>query len=137
MAKVSKSARIARPAAEVWALIRGFNDLPQWMSGGATSTMEGEGVGAVRTLIGAGRVKERLDAYDEAAREFSYSIVDGTLPVAGYTSTMRVIADGDDACIVEWCGTFEPDGAPEAEVVADIEALYARGLAGIKDALGS
>ena len=135
MAKVSKSARIGRPAGEVWALIRGFNDLPKWLPGGATSTMEGEGVGAVRTLVGHGQVKERLDAYDEAGRTFSYSIVEGTLPVAGYASTMRVIAEGDDACIVEWWSTFKPDGAPEAEVVADIEALYDRGLAGIKDTL--
>ena len=84
---------IAAPAAKVWALMRGFGDLMQWMQGLESCELAGSGVGAVRTvtLPGGLRLQERLEAFDDAGRSFSYAIVGNSpLPMRDYLSSVKI-----------------------------------------------
>lgn len=106
-----------------------------------TCTVEGSGVGAVRTIALAnnmGNVVERLESYDPSARSFSYRIIndDCPLPVDGYVATVRVLEDGPNACTVEWTGVFQPKGAPEEAVRPIIEGIYTGGIAVTRRAVG-
>ncbi len=138
MASVSISEGVNAPAARVWELIRGFNDLPKWLPPFVASEVEGEGVGSMRTItMEDGTVlKERLDAYDDAERSYTYTITESPLPFSGYRSTIRVTEDGAAACTFEWSCTFEPAGAPEADVVGLIEGLYKGGMGNVRTILG-
>jgi carbon monoxide dehydrogenase subunit G len=130
--RVTREFRV--PASRVWAWVRDFDRLPEWVPGIRASRLEGSGIGAVRHLDISSRggqwASERLDALDEDGRTLVYSIVDASLPLARYTSTMRVIADaGGIGCILDWSAVFEARGATDAEAVAFVTGAYEAGSA--------
>lgn len=137
MASVKVSERIEAPAGAVWDLVRDFGGVQRYAKEIQACTVEGEGVGAVRTLsMGALQLRERLEAFDDARRRLQYSIIAGPLPLADYLATIQVSEDGD-ACRVDWSSTFEPKGIAEPQAQAMVEGIYRSGLAGIRKALGA
>lgn len=135
MTRVNVRETIEAPADSVWALVGDFGGLAR-IGLVPKCEVEGEGVGAVRTIeMGDARIRERLEAYDGTGRLLSYSIVDaGPLPVKDYEATIRVIDDGSERCIVDWSGSFEPTG-DEAEAIRAIEDIYNGGIQGLKRAV--
>ena len=137
MTTVKVNERVDAPAADVWRILSDFGGIKV---GGPIEAFEidGEGVGAIRTItMGGGRVIERLDAHDADAMSFTYSIIndDCPLPVSGYSATVSIAAQGDEACTVDWTGTFEAQGDEEA-AKAVINGIYAGGIKGARRALG-
>lgn len=134
LANVWMSVTINAPADEVWNTISNFNALGKYLPLITESTMEGSGVGALRTLTlqDGGRVIERLESIDENARTLSYRILISPLPVDGYVSTMKVKDLGNNRCEVEWSSTFKPKGTTEADVKNLIEGIYSTGFGGLK-----
>jgi hypothetical protein len=53
--------------------------------------------------------------------------VSGPLPVANYTSTIAVSADGAGS-VVNWSGKYDAKGAPDADVQKVIQGIYDTGL---------
>ncbi|MEV7324953.1 SRPBCC family protein [Streptomyces sp. NPDC093970] len=132
-ARVTLDAR--QSADRVWRLVGGFDSLPDWLPYIAESRPS-EG-GRLRTLTNAegGVIVERLEAFDEAARSYSYSIVRAPFPVTGYRSTLQVVDRGGEGCRVEWSGTFTADGVTDAEAAALFEGIYRDGLAALAETL--
>ncbi|MER7012263.1 SRPBCC family protein [Saccharopolyspora sp. NPDC000359] len=135
MASTTTTTDIPAPADRVWQLIGGFNSLPDWLPYISTSELS-EG-GRVRSLTNAegGVIVERLEAFDNDARSYTYSIVQAPFPVTGYRSTITVHAVSVSRSRVEWSGTFTPDGAGDEEVVALFHGIYADGLAALQQTL--
>lgn len=139
MAEVLVEEEVAAPAARVWELVRGFGDIQEWASGIESCSVEGEGVGAVRTIgvPGGLSLQERLESYDEAGRSFGYAIIgDNPLPFSDYHSVFQVKETGPDRCAIEWRGKFEasPDGVAQAEGI--VRGIYTGGIASLKKKLG-
>ena len=141
MSEVKVTESVAAPAAKVWELLGDFGGVAKW--GGAmlqTCSVDGSGVGAVRTigLAGGASIQERCEAYDAAGRALTYSIV-GTspIPVRGYRSTCRVVATGANECRVDWEGRFEPEGVPEEQAQSLIRAVYTGAIAEVRKLLGA
>lgn len=90
MATTTATIDIPAPAERVWQLIGGFDSLPDWLPYIPTSTLS-EG-GRVRSLANeeGGVIVERLEAFDNQARTYSYSILQAPFPVTGYRSTLTV-----------------------------------------------
>ncbi len=102
--------------------------------------MEGEGVGAVRTItMGGGQVIERLDIHDATTHTFAYSILneDNPLPVSNYSAKVQITPDGIDACSVDWTGTFDAKGADEETACQVVRGIYTGGIQGARKALGA
>lgn len=137
MSEVLVKEEVNASADAVWELVRDFGGVLKWSSALESCEFEGEGVGAVRTLHmpGAPAIVERLESLDDATKSFSYSIVEGPLPLDDYLSTLKVSDRGADRCEVEWRSTFEPKGAPEEQVVGLIRGVYEGGIKGIRQAL--
>jgi carbon monoxide dehydrogenase subunit G len=136
--KVLVTEDVEASADRVWELVRGFGDILKW-SGGAIESIEveGEGIGAVRTLgiAGGAQLQEKLEAHDDAARSFSYSFTGKVLlPLQDYYATLTVVESGESSR-VEWGSTFEPDGVSEEQARGMVEGIYQNGIAGIKKAL--
>jgi len=125
-------------AKAVWDILGDFGGIK--IGGPITAFgIEGDGVGAVRTItMGGASVVERLEAFDANGMSLKYAIIndDCPLPVSGYSATINVTADGDDACTVEWVGTYEAKGAPEAQASEVVRGIYAGGIAGARKATG-
>lgn len=147
---VSKSVSINATADAVWAKSKDFNNLNGWHPAVAkTEIVEGSNntVGAVRVLTLAGdtpaTIKEKLAAFDDAGKTYTYEILEGVLPVTGYSSTFTVAADGADKATVTWSSTFKradtsatpAAGKDDATATTTIEGVYTAGLDNLKKVL--
>jgi len=130
---------IAAPAARVWVLIRGFGDLLEWATGLESCQLEGSGIGAVRTvgLPGGLRLQERLEAFDEASRSFSYAIIGKhPLPFRDYLSSVGIREIGPTRCEITWEGHFDPKPGSEAAAQSLIRGIYSNNIESIRKKLG-
>jgi len=131
MAKVEVIESVAASAKRVWDILGDFGGIR--VGGPITDfSIEGSGVGAVRTItMGGARIVERLDVYDESTYTFAYSIIndDGPLPVSNYGSRVQITPNGDTACTVNWTGIFDPKGADEATASNVVRGIYTNGIA--------
>lgn len=119
----------------VWALIGGFDSLPDWLPF-IPESLSSEG-GRVRSLKDpdGNSIVERLMAFDEQARSYSYAILTSPFPVTGYLSTLRVKADGQGS-LIEWFGEFTPVGVSDEEAQALFKGIYEGGLEALANTLG-
>jgi mxaD protein len=142
---VSKTITVDASAAKVWHAAKDFNGLNAWHPAVATDEIvEGKNntVGAVRllTLKGGGTIKEKLLAFDGAARSFKYAILEGVLPVSDYTSTFVVKSAGKNKSSITWTGHFKrknvgdnPADSENDKTARDtIGGVYQAGLDNIK-----
>lgn len=125
MPKSYYSGVVDRPADEVWALVRDFNDYPRYIEGVDASEIEdgkpGDAVGAVRRFRYAGHwIRQRLRAHSDADRFFTYAGLDpfpfpavaaaGEAPPApiDYEGTLRItpVTAGNRA-FVEWWVSYD------------------------------
>lgn len=139
MPKVNMSTRINSSADQVWKVLRDFNGLSVFVAAIKKSTMEGTGIGAVRTLTlegGAAPIVEKLEKLDEKARTLSYSVVTSPLPLKNYLATVETIDTGPQQCEVRWSSTFDPQGVPEAEAVKLVEGVYSGAFEGLHKLFG-
>lgn len=97
-----------------------------------------EGASRIRhlTLGDGSKIVERLDSHDEAARSYTYTIMDaGPLPVRNYQSTIKVTQD-DTNTRVTWSSEFEAHEVPEADAQAAISGVYTSGFAALVEKFG-
>ena len=134
MSKMTLRAKIDAPADAVWKTVRDFGGIGKFIASVRACTVEGTGVGAVRTLdFGEGpAIVERLEKLDDRDRSLAYSIVSSPLPMEGYVSTMTIVALSQNRCELWWACVFTPKGATEAELEQIIEGVYAEGFDGLK-----
>ncbi|MEU6521772.1 SRPBCC family protein [Streptomyces sp. NPDC046924] len=133
MATTTATLDLPVPAARVWQLIGGFDSLPDWLPYIPESRLS-EG-GRVRSLSNeeGDVIVERLEAFDDRARTYSYSILRAPFPVTGYRSTLTVHEVPGGRSRVEWSGTFTPVGTSEEEAIALFHGIYSEGLAALKE----
>ncbi|WP_144147215.1 SRPBCC family protein [Paraburkholderia sp. BCC1884] len=128
MANANASIGISASPDAVWQLIGGFNSLPDWLPYIPGSELS-EG-GRVRRLAtpSGDVIIERLEAFDNSARSYTYSILQAPFPVTHYRATLRVQALDDGTSKVDWVGEFAPVGVSDAEATALFEGIYRDGL---------
>ncbi|MBB6489393.1 SRPBCC family protein [Rhizobium lusitanum] len=136
MAQASATITLPVAADRVWQLIGGFDSLPDWLPYIPKSELS-EG-GRVRRLVNpdGNAIVERLEAFDNSARSYTYSILEAPFPVTGYRSTLRVVGiDGDQSSRVEWSGEFTPAGVSDEDASALFEGIYRDGLSALQATL--
>ncbi len=134
MATTTVSIEIPASVDQVWQLMGGFDSLPDWLPF-IPKSMVSEG-GRVRTLTTSdgGTVIERLEAFDNRQRSYSYSIIQAPFPVVDYLSTIAVVATADNNITrVEWSGSFTPVNVSDADAEALFSDIYRDGLQALKN----
>ena len=134
MCQVALTTVIASPVDEVWETVKDFENPGKYLDAVAQCTMEGTGVGAVRTvqIHGGDFGIERMVHLDEENRTIAYAITDSSLPLSGYIAVMHLRDLGEDRCGLEWSSVFEPKDATDQEAVGFVENFYAGGFEGLK-----
>ena len=114
------------PADTIWQVISDFGAAGQYLAGVVDCTVEGAGVGALRTLTSAdgSAIVERLERLDPASQRLSYALLTDT-PFSNCLTTMAVRDLGSNQAELTWSATFEPDGLPESEAVDLLEGALA------------
>lgn len=142
MVKVFISSVIDAPAADVWAVVRGFNEMPEWHPGISRSRIERglpqDCIGCVRDfeLADGGRIREQLLQLSDFDYSFSYCILEAPLAVSDYVAGLRLIPVTDgDRTFGEWTAEFGTEAGREEEMArvigqdvfqAGFDALKAR-----------
>src|SRR5262245_61711794 len=129
MAQASARIDVAASTDKVWQLIGGFNSLPDWLPYAPKSeTTEGGRVRHVANPNG-GTIVERLEKFDNAARSYSYSIIQAPFPVTDYLAAISVHEKaGGNGCLVEWSGTFVAKGVSDSEASKLFQGIFDDGL---------
>ncbi|MFM0741083.1 SRPBCC family protein [Paraburkholderia xenovorans] len=136
MAHTTASLEVPATADQVWQLIGGFNSLPDWLPLIAVSELSEDGrLRHLKTADGQ-TIVERLEAFDDKSRTYSYSIVDAPFPITGYLATIGVeeIA-GMATSLVTWSGSFSPVGVSDEDIAQLFHGIYAEGLAALRQTI--
>lgn len=138
MPTTSASIEVPVSASRVWQLIGGFNSLPDWLPFVPHSELsEGGRVRNLKTVDGE-TIVERLEAFDEKGRSYSYSFVQAPFPAKDYLATLSVQdVAGKEASVVQWSGSFTPVGVSDNEVTELFHGIYVEGLAALKQSLAA
>ncbi|MFJ8258589.1 SRPBCC family protein [Peribacillus asahii] len=135
MAHTTTSIEIFASPEQVWQLIGGFDSLPDWLPYIPSSKVS-EG-GRVRHLANpdGGAIVERLEAFNDKERYYTYSIMKAPFPVTDYLSTIRV-KEGTDGktSLVEWAGSFTPVEVSDEEAINLFHGIYKDGLEALQQA---
>lgn len=138
--EVYASTIIERPVDVVWQVMRDFVALTAWSNVVTGARIDnGRAVdqpGAIRrlTLDNGAVFVETLVALSDQARELSYDIVEGPLPVVDYLATMRAQPiTAADWTFASWSARFDtsPDSRAEMQDVVGGQ-ICAGGLASLK-----
>jgi uncharacterized protein YndB with AHSA1/START domain len=145
MARAHASSVINAPIEQVWRRIRDFNAMADWHPGIARSEIEGgmpsDQVGCVRilTLQDGGKIREQLLEMSDLGHHYSYSILEGPLPVANYRATLRLrrISDGNRT-FADWSASFDPDPPEKQKEAEDFvsNAVFQGGFNALKKHFG-
>jgi hypothetical protein len=144
MAKAYYSTVFEQKAADVWNIIRNFNNYPVWVGGAGESEIEdgksGDTVGAVRNVLyRERRIRQRLLAQSDLERSQTYEFAgEPTLPVTGFQATLRVtpVIDGDRA-FVEWWATFDCEASQRDELTGTLQGSFDKWLESLRDTLAA
>lgn len=135
MVSVKEQLELGVSAEKAWDVIGSFGGLARWHP--AVEKLELEENGTLRRLhlAGGGVIVERLEAHDDGARSYRYTIVESPLPVTDYHSTLQVTPTGG-GCTVHWSSRFEPSGADAEDAENAIRGVYQGGFAALKKHFG-
>jgi hypothetical protein len=138
MGHTTASLEVPVTADRVWQLIGGFNSLPDWLPLIPVSELsEGGRVRHLKTADGHAII-ERLEAFDEKARAYSYSILEAPFPASDYLATISLQeVAGRASSLVTWSGSFSPVGISDEEGVQLFHGIYEEGLMALKETLQS
>jgi hypothetical protein len=133
MTQASCIISIAMPADAIWQVISDFGATSQYLAGVVSCTVEGEGVGARRTLTNAegSTIVERLETLDGVAHWLNYALLTDT-PFRNCVTTMMVRELGQSRAELEWSATFEADGLPAEEARELLDAALAANCLALK-----
>jgi uncharacterized protein YndB with AHSA1/START domain len=130
----TKSVEIAAAPETVWKAIGEFCGIADWHPAVEKCALSEKDGKAIRTLTlkGGGTIVEQQEARDDGAMRYTYTILEGVLPVANYTSTIHVAQSGNGSKVT-WTCNFRSKGAPNDRVMKAISGVYEAGLKGISD----
>jgi hypothetical protein len=129
-------------AADIWEILRDFNNYPVWVDGCGESRIEdgksGDAVGAIRNVLYQGRqVRQRLLSLSDFERSQTYEFCSvPALPMTGFRATLRIfeVVDGDHA-FVEWGANFDCEPAQREELATILRGSFAKWLESLRRAL--
>lgn len=127
MARVYTSSVIGAPSARVWERIRDFNGLPKWHPRIRESRIEealpSDKIGCIRnfSLQNGDNIREQLLGLSDYDLFYSYSMLEGPMPLSDYIATMRLtpVTEGDRT-FIEWSAEFSCEQEKEDELVTGI-----------------
>ncbi len=124
---------IDHPVERVWTVVAAFGGLERWAEGVTGCIVEGEDIGAVRTVaLGERQARERLEAIDPAARTIRYHILPPhQMPADNVYSEMKLTRLDEARTEIAWQSEASDFRVSPEELGARIEAFYSGSIEGL------
>jgi hypothetical protein len=134
----SVRAELDHPIETVWARIAMFGGLEDWADGVSACSVDGAGVGAVRTVVRNGNsVLERLEAIDPVEHVLRYQILQPhRLPADAVHGNVILRSLGAGRTEMVWRSDATDFTVPPEVIGERIEAFYAASIEGLRAVLG-
>ena len=138
--RVIRSTVIDAPIERVWAILRDFNSHDRWHDIIDSSRIEGgergDQIGCVRNfaLKDGNRIREQLLTLSDTEYKSTYCILDATVPLQRYVSTLMLkpVTDGDRT-FWHWESTFSTPPGRERELRHMVaQGVYEAGFANLR-----
>lgn len=128
---------IDHPVDKVWPHIADFGGLAAWAAGVTGCTLDGEGIGAVRTVVLGDRFAwERLEAIEPDRHWLRYHIVPPhAMPAENVYSEISLTAIDADRTEILWVSEATDFGIPVDQLGARIESFYGKSVEGLQGLL--
>ncbi|MBI5030239.1 MAG: SRPBCC family protein [Chloroflexi bacterium] len=138
MTQVSSTITINESADAIWLVIGDFGAACSYLVGFLQCNVEGEGVGARRTLTNrdSGLIVERLESWNEDEHRLSYALLTDT-PFRNCLTTMVLRELGLHRTELEWSTIFQVDGLPTSEAVELMEGALEANCVALKQIIES
>lgn len=122
------------PIGEVWALIAAYGAEKAWIEGVLKSSVEGSGIGALRTMTFRDFVAEEvLEECDPKTYRFVYRLLDpAPLPIEGGFGTMQLTALAPDRTRLEWTSNAQSMQGEKALLSEQVTTMFMASVANIK-----
>ncbi len=119
---------------DAWAMIADFCSISDWHPVIAKCEKEEKDGQVFRTLTtGDGaELYEKLDSIDSDKMMYTYSILEGPLPIANYRSTIAVSEDANGGSSISWVSSFDASGVTDDEAKELLQGIYRAGLDELK-----
>ena len=133
MTQSYSSITINAPADFIWKVISDFEAADMYLDGVVHCAVEGEGVGARRTLTNAdgSAIVERLETLDVAVQKLTYALLTDT-PFSNCLTTMSVRNMGPHEAQLTWSASFDVVGLPSSEAAELMESALAANCVALK-----
>jgi hypothetical protein len=131
--RATASIDIARPADEIWAVVREPTSVVRWNPIVEFARMEGSH--RILELVTGDVVVERIDSRDDRSRTMKYSLVDGPIPNATHHGVIAVHPVNQRTSRVAYTVQTTPEGVPD--MIAGTVELAVRQLAALMNVRGS
>lgn len=119
MATVSLRQEFSQSPDAVWAVVGDPAAVADWIPALQSSRLEDD----VRHVVftDGNPARERIVSHDPQNRTYTYSYIDGPLPLAEYVSTIRVDAT-ESGSAISWDAHFTAAGDDPAALEAELES---------------
>jgi carbon monoxide dehydrogenase subunit G len=113
---------IDQPISIVWSLLSGFGAIKGWMPRVHSCSVEGDGIGAIRTVsLGGMEIREKLEIYDPESYKISYRLLEPTgLPMTGGRGTVSLEAKGTGQTQITWTADAEETEEPSVTIALSV-----------------
>lgn len=125
------------PVEKVWLAIRSIDGLDRWFPIIDSCRVDGQGVGAIRTvgLVGGGEMRDRVVEIADAERRFRYERFELPFPGENYRGMVEARGRADHRSEIVWGIQFEVAAEKRDELVAFIEGAISDGIDGFEQEL--
>ncbi len=132
--EVQRSVDIAAAPDKVWHTVGDFCGIAAWHPAVEKCVPSEKDGQKLRTLSlkGGGTLVEQQTSRDDKVMSYTYTILEGPLPVSDYRSTLAVAPEGSGSK-VSWQGSFQAKGVPDTVAADVIQGIYEAGLKGIAE----
>jgi hypothetical protein len=110
----------------LWKKVGEFCGIGSWHPAIEKCVLSEDGKQRTLSLRGGGTIVEALEIWDNANHTYGYKILSSPLPVTNYHSTISVVPEGKGSAL-KWMGTYDSQGASEAEAKKVIDGIYESG----------
>jgi 8-hydroxy-5-deazaflavin:NADPH oxidoreductase len=136
---VTVTKTVAAPIDILWSEVSNFSNLSRWHPDVASAELldnaTGTQPGNIRllTLRNGMQLKEKLLAIDPAQHSYSYTVLDGQLPLSAHSSTLTMTSLGSDTTQITWTASFQADATVAGELASSIRSdVIELGIEGLR-----